>query len=98
MIKALIILAVIYIPYRLYKRIFQEKRCSACGKHIKKQAPICHHCNTVQSDGVVIEVGNSDQIKQPATLANLLRSPLAIVLLVLGQVVIVAVIYILLVR
>ena len=96
MIKTLIILAIIYALYRLYMRMFHEKPCSSCGKHIPKPDPVCHHCNVVQSTSNVIEADRLDQdIKPPV---NLLRSPLVLTLLVLSQVAVAAALYFLLVR
>jgi len=96
MIKTLIILAIIYALYRLYMRMFQEKQCSSCGKHIPTEDPVCHHCSVVQSSNIVIEADSLDQnIKPPV---NLLRSPLVLTLLVLSQVAVFAALYFLLVR
>ncbi len=96
MIKALIMLAVIYALYRLYMRMFQEKPCSSCGKYIPKPDPVCHYCSVVQSKSVVIEADSLDQdIKPPA---SLLRSPLVLTLLVLSQVAVAAALYFLLAR
>ena len=96
MIKTVMILAVMYGLYRLYMRMFLEKRCSSCGKHISKEAVVCHFCNVVQSKTTVIEVVSHDQdIKPPS---NLLRSPLVLILLLLSQVAVAAALYFLVFR
>jgi len=50
-VRALFTLIVIFLVYKIYQRLFRQKRCTACGKMIYREAAICHHCNTVQ-DGV----------------------------------------------
>jgi len=50
-VRALFTLIVIFLAYKLYQRLFQQKRCVACSKMIFKEAAICHYCNTIQ-DGV----------------------------------------------
>jgi hypothetical protein len=99
MIRTAIILVMIYALYRLYMRMFQEKSCSSCGKHIPKHDPVCHHCSVVQSTASVIEVNSVDQdIKAPAASANLLRSPLVLSLLLISQLAVAAAIYFLVFR
>jgi len=49
--RALFTLIVIFLGYKIYQRLFRQKRCAACGKMIFREAAICHHCNTIQ-DGV----------------------------------------------
>ncbi|MES0372088.1 MAG: hypothetical protein ABUK11_07385 [Mariprofundaceae bacterium] len=82
MVRTLLILIAVYIGYRLYKRTFLEKSCLACGKQIKKEAPICHHCNTVQTEGIVIDSESlKSDVKPPAGLMKRLQLPVAILLL-----------------
>ena len=82
MIRTLLILIAVFIGYRLYKRTFLEKRCLACGKQIRKEAPICHHCNTVQAEGIVINSESlKNDVKPPAGLMKRLQLPGALVLL-----------------
>jgi len=50
-VRALFTLIIIFLVYRMYQRLFRQKRCVACGKMIFREAAICHYCNTVQ-DGV----------------------------------------------
>lgn len=96
MIKTVMILAVMYGLYRSYMRIFREKKCSSCGKHIGKEAVVCHYCNIVQSTAAIIETASLDQDIKPR--ANLLRSPLVLALLALSQVAVAAALYFLLFR
>jgi len=48
-VRALFTLIIIFFVYKMYQRLFQQKRCTACGKIIYREAAICHHCNTVQN-------------------------------------------------
>ncbi len=60
-VRAVFTLIVIFLIFKLYQRLFQQKQCVACGKHIARQAAICHYCNTIQ-DGVELvqaEVGSA---------------------------------------
>jgi len=47
-VRAFFTLIVIFLGYKIYQRLFRQKRCIACGKMIFKEAAICHHCNTIQ--------------------------------------------------
>lgn len=47
-VRALFTLVVLFVLYTIYQRIFLQKRCVACGKHIARRAAICHYCNTIQ--------------------------------------------------
>jgi len=42
-------LGIIFIVYKMYQRLFRQKRCTACSKMIYREAAICHHCNTIQN-------------------------------------------------
>ncbi|MDX8404812.1 MAG: hypothetical protein R8K50_01510 [Mariprofundus sp.] len=82
MVRTLLILIALYIIFRLYKRTFLEKTCFACKQHIRKEAPICHHCNTIQAEGIVID---SQTIKResnpPSSVMMQLKTPVALTLL-----------------
>ena len=68
-VRIVVTLAVIFMIFRIYRRITTEKRCPACRKWIHRQAPICHYCNTIQQgveivgerrQAVVAQSGNKD--------------------------------------
>ncbi len=99
MIKTVMMLAVMYGLYRSYMRIFREKKCSSCGKHIGKEAVVCHYCNIVQSTAAIIETASLDpDIKRPDAPVNLLRSPLVLTLLLISQMAVAAAVYFLVFR
>ena len=98
MIKTAIILAIMYGLYRLYMRMFHEKKCSSCGKHIGKEAVVCHYCNVVQSTAAVIEATRVDENIKPSAVSPLLRSPLVLTLLLISQLAVAAAIYYLVIR
>ena len=56
-------LIAMFIAYKLYQRMLKEKRCTACGKRIGRQAAVCHHCNTLQESAELVQAtvaGSSD--------------------------------------
>lgn len=60
-VRALFTLIALFLIFKLYQRMFQQKRCVACSKLIHRDAAICYHCNTIQ-DGVELmqaKVGNA---------------------------------------
>lgn len=55
-VRALFTLIIIFLVYKMYQRLFRQKRCVACGKVIFREAAICHHCNTIQEDVELVQV------------------------------------------
>ena len=48
-IRALIVLIVLMLGYRLYRRVFIEKHCLACGEILHKKVLHCPACGTNQT-------------------------------------------------
>ena len=47
-IRFLIAVAVVYIVWRIYLRVFRQKRCVNCSTYLEKEAQVCSRCNTIQ--------------------------------------------------